>query len=205
MSDIVTVRDAGDAFMRSGDYKSANAQYYAAWDAYASQRKQVSEVGDVQEFDDQHSPEDAFWLLISGVNAQFCLGEFEAAYDTGVTAFELFSEIGFVAGNPFFHLRMGQVCFEIEVPEDRDQTSPSIESLARALICGGIEIFNNEDPKYLHPVLEVLRPPVGFDSWKSAVGQGCSVDQLNGAKGFLAEVFESKYGSPPPYPEPSEP
>lgn len=135
-----------------------------------------------------------------GANAQFCAGDFDDSFDTSVTAFELFKDLGYVVGNPFFHLRIGQASFELESPEGRDQSSTSIDNLARALICGGIEIFSNEDTKYLAPVLEVLRPPQVFDSWQSAVSQGCSVDQLNGASGFLADVLKSKYGAPPPYP-----
>ncbi len=133
-------------------------------------------------------------------NAQFCLGDFEGTLDTGATIFNIFKDVGHVVGNPFFHLRMGQASFELENPATRDTASMSIDNLARALICGGIEIFSNEDPKYLAPVLQVLRPPAGFDSWRSAQGQGCALDQLNGASGFLAALFESKYGAPPPYP-----
>lgn len=200
MPEFYSMRESGDALMRSGDYQSANDSYHAAWDCYAAERQHAADRGDVQQFDEQYLSKDAFWLLLSGANAQFCLGDFDGTLDTGTTAFNLFKDIGCVVGNPFFHLRIGQAGFEVEQPGDRDQKSMSIDNLARALICGGIEIFAKEDPKYLNPVLGVLRPPAGFDSWESAAGQGCSVDQLNGASGFLAEVFETKYGAPPPYP-----
>jgi hypothetical protein len=138
--------------------------------------------------------------LLSGANAQFCLDDFEGCYDTAVTAFNLFKSLGYVVGNPFFHLRLGQASFELESPEDRDERGTTIDHLARALICGGIEFFRHEDSKYLDPLLQILRPPEGCASWHVATGQGCSIDKLNGATGFLAETFASKYGTPPPYP-----
>ena len=188
--------------MRAGDFPSAKSHYHAAWEDYAAQRRTAADAGKVRAFDQKHTSEDAFWLLLSGANAQFSAGDFEDCLDTCITAFELFKELGYVVGNPFFHLRLGQASFEVEPPEDRDEGGMTIDNLARALICGGIEIFNNEDAKYLEPVLEVLDPPAGFSSWHEAAGEGCSVDKLNGASGFLVDVFTRKYGAPPPYPEP---
>jgi hypothetical protein len=118
-----------------------------------------------------------------------------------LTAHRLFKDLGYVVGNPFFHLRVGQASFELESPEDRDEQGMTIDNLARALICGGIEMFTNEDPKYLATILPVLLPPLGYATWHEATGQGCSIDKLNGATGFLADTFATKYGTRPPYPE----
>lgn len=46
-------------------------------------------------------------------------------------------------GNPFIHLRLGQVQYELG-NEDRAK-----DELARAYMGGGAEIFEDEDPKYL--------------------------------------------------------
>lgn len=46
-------------------------------------------------------------------------------------------------GNPFIHLRLGQVQYELG-NEDRAR-----DELARAYMGGGPEIFEGEDPKYL--------------------------------------------------------
>jgi tetratricopeptide (TPR) repeat protein len=46
-------------------------------------------------------------------------------------------------GNPFIHLRLGQVQYELG-NEDRAK-----DELARAYMGGGPEIFEGEDPKYL--------------------------------------------------------
>lgn len=201
MTDFDRLRQLGDASMRSGDIRCANEHYYAAWDDYAAKRKEAAARGTVEQFDEAHTAENAFWLLLSGANAQFCIGDFDGCLDTGVAAFNLFKDLGLVVGNPFFHLRVGQASFEVEAPESRDENGMAIDNLARALICGGIEIFKHEDAKYLDAVLKVLRPPAGFSSWHEATGEGCSVDKLNGATGFLADFFATKYGSPPPYSE----
>lgn len=202
MDDFTTLRRQADDAMRKGDFQAANRLYCAAWDHYGDQRVAASEAGTVREFDKQHPAEEAFWLLLSGANAQFHVGDFEGCLDTGVTAFELFKDLGFVVGNPFFHLRVGQASFELEEPDEHDEKGTAIDNLARALICGGIEIFSGETPKYLEAVTAVLKPPEDFSSWHEAKNVGCCLSNLNGASGYLAEVFTEKYGSPPPYESP---
>ena len=46
-------------------------------------------------------------------------------------------------GNPFIHLRLGQAYFELENPEK------AADELARAYMGGGVDIFMEDDPKYL--------------------------------------------------------
>src|SRR5687768_14208685 len=136
---------AGDRLMRSGDFAAADECFGNAWNRYAEQRKKASDAGIVSNFDARHTPTDAFWLLMSGANAQFCAGDFAGCYDTSVTAYDLFGSIGLCAGNPFFHLRMGQASYELDTPEEREiEDGPTLDNLARALICGGIEIFAGE-------------------------------------------------------------
>ena len=202
MADFNKSRQLADDAMRRGDFQSANNYYGAAWDDYADKRKAASDAGSLQHFDKTNTSTDAFWLLLSGANAQFCKGDFEGCLDTCVTAFELFKDLGYVVGNPFFHLRLGQASFELDPPGDRDPADMTIDNLARALICGGIEIYRHEDKKYFEPIIQMLHPPKGFSSWHEAAGEGCSVEKLNGVSGFLADLIATKYGAPPPYPEP---
>ena len=54
-------------------------------------------------------------------------------------------------GNPFIHLRLGQVQYELE---DFERAK---DEFARALILGGSEIFEEEDPKYLQWIRPFLR------------------------------------------------
>lgn len=184
-----------DDAMRNKDFKAADKQYYDAWCDYAQKRTAAAEIDKVSEFDDTYSFEDAFWLLISGANSQFCAGDYDGCLDTCMFALDLFKDVGYVAGNPFFHLLVGQACLEIDPSEANDKNSNAIDNLARALICGGIEIFNHEHSKYLEPVLKVLRPPADFESWQDASGEGCSIAKLYGASGFLSEKFATKYGA----------
>ncbi len=195
MSDFSSERQLGDAAMRRGDFRGADDHYLAAWNGYTAERRAASDADAVRQFDTTHTPEAASWLLLSGADAQFRRGDFEGCFDTCVTAFNLFKDLGLVVGNPFFHLRLGQAAFELEPPEDRDPRGTAIDNLARALICGGIEIFRNEDAKYLEPILQVLQPPQGFASWQDAVGEGCSTDKLDGATGYLAGFIAAKYPS----------
>ncbi len=46
-------------------------------------------------------------------------------------------------GNPFLHLRLGQVLF------DRDELDGAADELARAYMGGGPEVFAQEDPRYM--------------------------------------------------------
>ena len=46
-------------------------------------------------------------------------------------------------GNPYIHLRLGQLYFE------RDQLDNSTDELTRAYMGGGIDIFMEDDPRYL--------------------------------------------------------
>ncbi|MFN7733087.1 MAG: hypothetical protein ACK5OB_14405 [Pirellula sp.] len=202
MFDFIKSRQLADDAMRRGDFRSANDHYCAAWNDYAEKRKAASDAGTVRQFDKTNTSEDAFWLLLSGANAQFCTGDFEGCVDTAVTAFNLFKDLGYVVGNPFFHLRLGQASFELDPPGGRDPAEMTLDNLARALICGGIEIYSHEDTKYLEAVLQVLLPPKGFSSWHEAAGEGCSVEKLNGVSGFLKDLIATKYGTPPPYPGP---
>ncbi|MGC3962800.1 MAG: hypothetical protein QM803_05565 [Rhodocyclaceae bacterium] len=194
-NDVLQLHLSAEALMRKGSYAMANGLYWQAWESYTAQRRSAHAAGSVEAFDEANPPAAAFWLLISGANAQFLAGDAEACVDTLVTVFELFKDIGLVVGNPFFHLRLGQASLELEPSSITDNTSTATDNLARALICGGIEIFDGEDPKYFSQISKILRPPAGFESWEQAKGYGCSVDKLTGAPELLAELFASKYGN----------
>lgn len=60
-------------------------------------------------------------------------------------------------GEPFIHLRLGQVQFDLN---DLERAG---DELARAYMGGGREIFEGEDPKYFALVEKLLQPPPGHD------------------------------------------
>jgi hypothetical protein len=58
-------------------------------------------------------------------------------------------------GNPFLHLRIGQVQFEL------GNEQRAADELARAYLKEGKTLFDGEDPKYLDFIKGKLRPPEG--------------------------------------------
>lgn len=87
------------------------------------------------------------WVLAAIGDTYFLTREFDSARDALQTAMHCPGAIG----NPFMHLRLGQVQFELG-----DMTRASDE-LARAYMGGGQEIFQHEDPKYFVLVKASLR------------------------------------------------
>lgn len=111
------------------------------------------------------------------------MGDPNGCIDTLVTAYNLFKDLGLAVGNPFFHLRLGQASLQVEPTSIDDHASQAVDNLARALVCGGIEIFAGEEPAYLAHMTHIMRIPAGHSSWADARGYGCSVDKLAGATG----------------------
>lgn len=95
----------------------------------------------------------ATWLHIAAGDAEFLAGNYKAAKDALTMAARCPG--GF--GVPFLHLRLGQAEFEMG-----DMKAAETE-LARAYIPDGVEIFKDEDPKYLAYIKSRLRaPPAGW-------------------------------------------
>jgi len=86
------------------------------------------------------------WLLVSIGDAHFAAGNHEQARQALSDAMHCPDGLG----NPFIHLRLGQVQFELgNLPRANDE-------LARAFMGGGEEIFADEDPKYFEHLKTVL-------------------------------------------------
>lgn len=73
----------------------------------------------------------------------------------------------------------------------------AIDNLARALICGGPDMFVDEDPGFLADLEQILLPPPELGTWDDY--PGVNRDLLNGATGYLAELLAHRLGTPPPY------
>ncbi|HMR09465.1 MAG TPA: hypothetical protein PKA88_26985 [Polyangiaceae bacterium] len=99
--------------------------------------------------------EAGLWLLAGIADAHFLAGRFADSADALRQALNCPAGIG----NPFVHLRSGQVAYELG---DRERAA---DELARAFLMEGRELFEEDDPKYLAFVLTKLRPPDGFSSW----------------------------------------
>lgn len=83
--------------------------------------------------------EAATWVLTALGDCHYLLGDFKRAHQHLTHAMYCPDAIG----NPFIHLRLGEVQHELGNQERAK------DELARAYMGGGREIFANEDPKYL--------------------------------------------------------
>lgn len=132
-SSIATLSKAGDAYVELGHYDLALEKYREAFALLPSPFKRWDA---------------ATWLLTAIGDTLFLKREF-------VRAREVFQEAMHcpaAVGNPFLHLRLGQVQFELKNLERAK------DELARAYMGGSDELFRDEDPKYLRFIKEILRP-----------------------------------------------
>lgn len=168
--------DVADSLMRDNGPGDALRAYQSAW---SESRRQL----DVRQ---------QVWLLLSLANAAVRAGEFEEAFAALSVLPERYAESGIVVGNPLFHLLVGLSLHGLgEDPEGET------DNFARALICGGPEMFVGEAPEHLQRTREVLCPPAESGTWDGY--RGCSRDSLNGATGYLRELLTAKLGESPPY------
>ena len=81
----------------------------------------------------------ATWLLAAIADAAFLGGYYGSARE----ALDYVVYCPDALGNPFLHLRRGQVLFE------QDEMDGAADELMRAFMGGGADLFENESPKYL--------------------------------------------------------
>jgi tetratricopeptide (TPR) repeat protein len=121
---IQTLSTKGDDLAEAGAYKSAIAEYNKAW-ALVPEPKNNWEA--------------STWILTAIADACFLAGYFTSARKALGYAMTCPCAIG----NPFLHLRYGQVLFEA------GDHAQAVNELMRAYMGAGTEIFANDDPKYL--------------------------------------------------------
>lgn len=114
----------GDERAESGSYETAIAEYNKAW-ALVPEPKNEWEA--------------STWVLTAIADACFLGGYMKSARK----ALEFVMTCPGGIGNPFLHLRLGQVLFE---GGERERAA---DEMMRAYMGGGAEIFGNDDPKYL--------------------------------------------------------
>jgi hypothetical protein len=130
--------EEGERRMAAGDYHGAFGLFVEALKLIPEPQEQWNAAG---------------WLLVAlGENA-IRAGSFQAAEGPLTDAMWCPGTIG----NPWVHLRSGQVRFEL------GQTDRAGDELARAYMGGGREIFDGQDPKYFALVERLLQPPPGMD------------------------------------------
>lgn len=114
----------GDALTAAGRHEEAIAEYNRAWEI-------VPEPKD--------NWKASTWILAAIADAAFLGGYNTAARE----ALEYSMVCPDALGNPFLHLRLGQVLF------DTGEHDRAADELMRAYMGAGSEIFATEDPRYL--------------------------------------------------------
>lgn len=147
--------------------------------------KEVWEQADAQE------EESKVWILLSIANAAIRCKQVNESKQALERAFA-FVGTGIVLGNPLFHLFLGLTYHLL----DENPTAKE-ENFARAIICGGSKIFNGEEEHHVKQLKKTLEFPNVTDTWETY--EGCSLDTLNGATGYMATLIESRMGKPLPY------
>ncbi len=115
---------AGDERASARAYHDALALYWRAWDALPEPKTDWQA---------------ATWILVAIGDANFRNTDFIAGRDNLSFAMQCPGAIG----NAFIHLRLGQCQFEI------GQLDRAADEFMRAYMGGGVEIFSDDDQKYL--------------------------------------------------------
>ncbi len=121
---IVLLSQEGDSLLNAGDFVSAKAKYVSALRLLPGNHRDWKA---------------ATQLYTSLGDAHFHLQVFDKAFQCYFNAVQCPDGLG----NPYIHLRLGQMYFENE------NLDKAADELARAYMGGGIEIFMEDDPKYL--------------------------------------------------------
>lgn len=114
----------GDALAERGEYEAAIAHYNRAWGLVPEPKNHWNA---------------STWILAAIADSCFLAGYRTSARE----ALEYAMTCPEAVGNPFLHLRLGQVRFD-----DGDLDSAADE-LMRAYMAAGAEIFAQEDDRYL--------------------------------------------------------
>ncbi len=115
---------AGDALAARGEHEAAVAEYDKAWQLVPEPKSEW---------------EASTWILTAIGDSCFLINKFKSARQ----ALEYVMVCPGALGNPFIHLRLGQVLFEA------GEFDLAADELIRAYMGAGEEIFLKDDPKYL--------------------------------------------------------
>ena len=135
---IEALSELGNASVNAGDYAEAISRFE---EALSLLPEPIAEW------------EAATWLLTAIGEAHFFSKQYLVAYQALARAMHCAGAIG----NPFIHLRLGQVQFELE------NEGLAADELTRAYMGGGKEIFAREGSKYFEFLkTRVDEPPNGW-------------------------------------------
>jgi tetratricopeptide (TPR) repeat protein len=131
---IVAISKQGDDLAARQHWDDAIAAYRGAWDLLP---------------DPKEDWDAATWLLAAIGDAQFLKKDYDASFLTFVHAMRCPGALG----NPFIHLRLGELHFEAGTK------NKALDELTRAYMGAGDRIFSREDPKYFAFLKANILPP----------------------------------------------
>lgn len=114
----------GDTFAETANYDEALNKYNSAWELTPEPKTER---------------EASTWILVAIADIAFKAKYFTSAREALDHAMACPGAIG----NPFIHLRRGQVLFE------QGEKNDALQELLRAYMGGGIEMFSEDDQKHL--------------------------------------------------------
>lgn len=123
-AEVTNLCQQGDALRTAGDLESAKKKYVAALGLLR---------GNPLDW------EAATWIYVAIGDAHFELSDYDKAFKCFANAVQCPGGLG----NPFIHLRLGQIAFEL------GDLARSADELTRAYMGAGLDIFEEDDPKYL--------------------------------------------------------
>jgi len=122
-AEISRLSQRGDQKAEAGQYGEALKEYEAAWELIPEPKGKWNA---------------ATWVLTAMGDAAYLSGDLDHALDAFSSAVKGPDGLG----NPFIHLRLGQINFDLK---NRDRAA---DELMRAYMGAGKDIFEEDDPKY---------------------------------------------------------
>ncbi|WP_068503467.1 tetratricopeptide repeat protein [Paenibacillus kribbensis] len=123
-SEIITLSKQGEDLVKAGDLEASKHKYVAALRLLPENHREW---------------EAATWLYVAIGDVHFRMNNYDKAFKCFFNAVQCPKGLG----NPYIHLRLGQLYYE------QENLEKATDELTRAYMGAGIEIFMEDDPKYL--------------------------------------------------------
>lgn len=123
-AEIVALSKLGDDLVKAGQLEAAKEKYIAALKLLPENHREW---------------EAATWIYVAIGDVHFRMGNYEKAFKCFFNAVQCPKGLG----NPYIHLRLGQLYFE------QGSLDKAADELTRAYMGAGMKIFMEDDPKYL--------------------------------------------------------
>lgn len=123
-SEITALCRLGDKHVVAGEFELAKEKYLAALDLVPENHEEW---------------EAATWIYVAIGDTHFRMNNYERALKCFINAVQCPKGMG----NPYIHLRLGQLYYEL------GNLEKAADELTRAYMGAGLKIFLEDDPKYL--------------------------------------------------------